>query len=281
MISRRKFLISSLAGISGLGAGIGFYSCKIEPHWLELKRLQLPVKNLPQSLLGKTLMQISDIHVGHQVDSQYLLDSFAQAARLKPDIIVYTGDFISYITSRRLNRLVDILNEAPHGEMATFAILGNHDYGYQWSEADLGVKITERLFCAGIHVLRNEVIDVDGLRFVGLEDMWGPNFTNDNPIIKGKVQGEAITFCHNPDAVDLPIWDGYQGWVLSGHTHGGQCKPPFLPPPMLPVKNRRYTAGRFVIAPNRSLYINSGLGHIMQVRFNVRPEITLFTLVDA
>jgi hypothetical protein len=68
----------------------------------------------------------------------------------------------------------------------------------------------------------------------------------------------------------------FVGWA--GHTHGGQCKPPFLPPPMLPVKNKRYTAGKFELANDRTLYINRALGHLWQVRFNVRPEITFFEL---
>ena len=55
----------------------------------------------------------------------------------------------------------------------------------------------------------------------------------------------------------------------------------FLPPPLLPVKNRRYTAGAFDVGPGRRLYVNRGLGHLIQVRFNVRPEITLFTLDSA
>ncbi len=78
--------------------------------------------------------------------------------------------------------------------------------------------------------------------------------------------------------MDLDIWHGYDSWVLSGHTHGGQCKPPFLPPPMLPVKNRKYTAGQFDFDDGKTLYINRALGHLWQVRFNVRPEITLFEL---
>ena len=80
---------------------------------------------------------------------------------------------------------------------------------------------------------------------------------------------------------DQPIWGDYEGWILAGHTHGGQVKPPFLPPPMLPVRNKRYTAGAFALSGNRSLYINRGLGNLWPVRFNVRPEITLFTLEAA
>ena len=87
-----------------------------------------------------------------------------------------------------------------------------------------------------------------------------------------------ITLCHNPDVCDLDVWKDYQGWILSGHTHGGQCKPPFLSPPMLPVKNKKYTAGKFDLDNGRTLYINRALGHLWQVRFNVRPEITIFQL---
>ena len=74
---------------------------------------------------------------------------------------------------------------------------------------------------------------------------------------------------------------GYEGWILSGHTHGGQCKPPFLPPPLIPVRNRRYTSGEIDATGGRRLYISRGVGHTMMVRFNVRPEVTVFTLQRA
>ena len=66
--------------------------------------------------------------------------------------------------------------------------------------------------------------------------------------------------------------------MLAGHTHGGQCKPPFLPPPLLPVQNHRYVAGEVAVDTHRTLYISRGVGHLIRARFNVRPEITLFTL---
>jgi predicted MPP superfamily phosphohydrolase len=78
--------------------------------------------------------------------------------------------------------------------------------------------------------------------------------------------------------MDEHVWNGYRGWILSGHTHGGQCKPPFFAPPVIPVRNRRYTAGAFDLYDGRWLYINRGLGYLHRVRFNARPEITVFTL---
>ena len=94
-------------------------------------------------------------------------------------------------------------------------------------------------------------------------------------------QQANIVLCHNPDVADEPVWGDYGGWILSGHTHGGQCKPPFLNPPLLPVRNTRYTAGQFDLAGGRTLYINRAVGHLWPVRFNVRPEITLFELHKA
>jgi hypothetical protein len=47
---------------------------------------------------------------------------------------------------------------------------------------------------------------------------------------------------------------------------------------VLPVRNKRYTAGAFDVGPERMLYVNRGIGHHLRVRFNVRPEIAVFTL---
>jgi predicted MPP superfamily phosphohydrolase len=129
---------------------------------------------------------------------------------------------------------------------------------------------------------------VAGLRFIGLDDLWSPRFDpapvlarfGSSLLANGSRSDDvpSIVLCHNPDAVDLPLWDSYQGWILAGHTHGGQCKPPFLPPPELPVKNKRYTAGAFDLSGNRRMYISRGVGHLLRVRFNARPEIPIFRL---
>jgi predicted MPP superfamily phosphohydrolase len=96
--------------------------------------------------------------------------------------------------------------------------------------------------------------------------------------LSGRTSGASLALCHNPDTLDLHEWPDYQGFVLAGHTHGGQCRLPFLPPPIVPVHNHRYAAGEVAIAGGRVLYVNRGLGHLLRVRFNARPEITVFTL---
>ncbi|MDP2365703.1 MAG: phosphoesterase, partial [Ignavibacteria bacterium] len=130
-------------------------------------------------------------------------------------------------------------------------------------------------------ILRNEQLNISGLNFIGLDDYWATNF---NPtIVMNAVNPEQanLVLCHNPDVADEPVWNNYKGWILSGHTHGGQFKPPFLNPPVLPEKNKSCSAGKYHLADGRTLYINRALGNLWQVRFNVRPEITIFELETA
>ncbi len=133
----------------------------------------------------------------------------------------------------------------------------------------------------GITVLRNQIHDVEGLQIVGLDDWWAMQFDPQCALSRLDARRAAIGLSHNPDTVDLPVWSNFEGWILSGHTHGGQCKPPFLPPPIVPVKNRRYTAGEFQLTGNRRLYVNRGVGHLLPMRLNVRPEVTIFELRSA
>lgn len=275
----RRTLLRLLGGGLAAGAAAGLYAWRIEPHWVEIVRRPLPLSGLPPEWEGRTLLQLSDVHVGKRVDDDYLLDSFRHAAALAPDLVVVTGDLTSH--HRRVHHQAEaIYRRLPRGRFGTFAILGNHDYGPNWAHPPIAAELVEAVATAGLAVLRNERVDLGGLELLGLDDLWAGRFGAEE-LLASRRRGPraAIALSHNPDTADLPVWQGWRGWILSGHTHGGQCRPPFLRPPLLPVRNRRYTAGAFDVGPGRSLYINRGLGHLTRVRFNVRPEITLFELV--
>ena len=286
--------------------GLPAYSVFVEPHWLEIVRRPMPLENLPHELQGKTLLHLSDLHVGPNVSSDYLMWALRQAQDLGPDFVALTGDFVSQGSAREHRELSRVLAVMPRGRLGTVASLGNHDYGPGWLDLQTADAVAAVATDAGATVMRNEIRLVGGLQFAGLADYWSPEFApftgaphglftppapprdpfaaRDDALaaIRDVARGlPTIILSHNPDAQDEPIWDGVRGWVLAGHTHGGQVKPPFLPPPILPVKNPRYTAGRFDVGPGRTLYISRGVGHLTQVRFNVRPEMTLFTLQPA
>ncbi|MBI3864490.1 MAG: metallophosphoesterase [Planctomycetia bacterium] len=280
-VTRRQWLRRTTWGAYAAALGVIVETFFIEPHWLEIVRRDLPIRNLPVHWQGRTLAQISDIHVGRQVSDSFLIGAFERVAAIGADVVALTGDFVTCgrrDSSVPIQQAVDVFAHLPRGKIATLGILGNHDYGPNWSDRFIAARVETVLSDAGVKMLRNESIGLDGLTIVGLDDLLA-NRCNGNAGFAGTSQHTArLVLCHNPDAADRDIWNGYEGWILSGHTHGGQCKPPFFPPPALPVANRRYTAGEFELQGNRRMYINRGLGHLLPVRFNCRPEITIFQL---
>jgi len=280
-MNRRKFIKKTFLGTLGLGFLTGIYTWQVEPFWLEFVKNKMPIHNLPKHLIGKTLIQISDIHVGNRFDYNYLIESFKKAQKLNPDYVVYTGDYVSYENKEQFKQLDKVLKHTVKGKLGTIGILGNHDYGDNWAEQSVADKISSQLEGVGVQVLKNQQKEFDGLNFIGLDDYWGLNFAPEKVMNQYNDSIANIVLCHNPDVCDLNIWNGYKGWILSGHTHGGQCKPPFLPAPLLPVKNKKYSSSKIDLEDGRLLYINRALGHLHQVRFNVRPEITVFELERA
>lgn len=280
-MNRRKFIKRTFWGTVGIGFLTGLYTWQIEPFLLEFVKRKMPIANLPDNLIGKRLMQISDIHIGNRFDYNYIIDSFKKAQKFNPDFVVYTGDYVSYENEKQFEQLDEVLKYTVKGKIGTVGILGNHDYGENWAEQNVADKISEQLTNAGIEVLKNDQVNISGLNIIGFDDYWALNFAPEK-VMNNYDQNKAnLLLCHNPDVCDLDVWNGYKGWILSGHTHGGQCKPPFLNAPMLPVKNKRYSQGEIDLNDGRTLYVNRAVGHLWQVRFNVRPEITIFKLEKA
>lgn len=280
LFSRRRFLAAAGA-MAFAGSGVGGYTWLIEPGWLEVVRHDLPVEGLPAGLDGRVLAQISDLHIGAQVSSGFIIRSLLRLASLKPDLLVITGDLMSCYGDEQLQEVERVMRHCPIPPLGAYVTLGNHDYAQGWRNSTVAGRLSGVLRGLGMTVLRNERQAVEGLQMVGLDDLWGPHFAPEAVLGELGAGEPAIVLSHNPDAADRPVWAGYRGWILSGHTHGGQCKPPFLPPPLLPVENRRYTAGAYDLYDGRHMYINRGLGHLMQVRINARPEVTLHRLVRA
>jgi uncharacterized protein len=282
-LNRRTFLRRTAGAVVASAAGVVGYTIGVEPHWLEIVERNLAIDHLPSALEGARLVQISDLHIGPQVSDDYIVQSFDRVRALAPDVVVCTGDFITHRVARReaqFRQLRAVLASYPHGSLATVGILGNHDYGHGWGDPAVAARVVAEAERAGVQMLRNEVQPVSGLDLIGIDDLWS---RRGDPVMAlgARESAAGLVLVHNPDAADEQLWPGYRGWMLAGHTHGGQCKPPFLPPPLLPVKNRRYAQGAVSVNSERTLYISRGVGHLIRARFNVRPEITLFTLRSA
>src|SRR5262245_58948278 len=126
-MNRRQFLRWS-AVAAGSAFGVGGYTWQVEPHWVEVVERELPVDGLPPELAGARLVQISDLHVGPRVSDDYLIDCLGRVAELRPDLLVITGDFLTYSQpagEAQYGRLRRVLSHLPRGRLATVGILGN------------------------------------------------------------------------------------------------------------------------------------------------------------
>ena len=126
MLSRRRFLALGGAALA-TAAGVPLYAWQVEPHWVDIVRRPMPLENLPPGLEGRTLLQLSDIHVGPHVSSAYLLDAMDRARALAPDFVAFTGDFVTYRSRDQFRELARVLRRAPIGRIATVGVLGIGD----------------------------------------------------------------------------------------------------------------------------------------------------------
>src|SRR5574340_120297 len=139
MISRRTF-IQGAFGIASLGS----YSYLLEPRWVEINNVVIPIDALPKRFEGMTIAQLSDIHHCKYVPREFVRKCVRKVNALSPDIIVLTGDYI-YVSDKFLLPVAEELAEL-HAKEGIFAVLGNHDNKETTSDV---------LLKKGIHVLIN------------------------------------------------------------------------------------------------------------------------------
>jgi hypothetical protein len=195
-VNRREFLRRGvIAGAAG-AVGLGGYTWRVEPHWVTVVERGLPVAGLPTALTGARLVQISDLHVGPQVADAYLVEALGRVATLRPDIVVVTGDFLTYRHDRgaaQYDQLRGVLAHLPHGRWATLGILGNHDYGHRWSEPEVAATVVREAERAGVRMLRNEAASVRGLDVVGIDDLWARRAARRAPGPHGRGIARALS----------------------------------------------------------------------------------------
>ena len=281
-LTRRNFLIAGAAG----AAGVALYSSEVERHWVETTDLDIKLAGLPEAFDGIRIVQLSDIHFGEFTEQFFLRRVVEKVNQLRPDVVLLTGDFVTqgvpgeeYATGEGW-KCAAVLNGIACRER--YAILGNHDVLVN------PTGVTEALSQNAIRVLRNGCLPLErsGSRvwLAGLDDALEGNPDIDAAIperIRNQPNEPVILMCHAPDYVRRilahPAGKSVS-FMLSGHTHGGQVRIPFLRPLALPPMGRRYVEGHFQLG-NLQLYVNRGIGTVnLPIRFNCPPEITVFTL---
>lgn len=281
-ITRRDFL--KLAawffkfGVTASVVGLG-YATQIEPAWLEVTRPTLKLPRLHPAFSGFRLAQISDLHMGGWMNRERLDKVVQLVMDEAPDAVAVTGDYLlgrgwdeerAAALEDACAALQPLVDTSP-----VFTVMGNHDY---WTNIK---EIRPKLRAAGLLELSNEVHTLRrgaaSLHICGLDDVYAGEQRLDLVLNSLPSDGAAILLCHEPDYADVTSTANRFDLQISGHSHGGQVVIPYYGVVHTPRHGRKYPLGQYQVG-TMIQYTNRGVGMArLPVRFNCRPEITVFT----
>jgi len=263
-------------GLTALVTMVGFIIARRPPR---VSEVTVPIRNLPPSLNGFSIVQVSDIHVGSTIKRGFVAGIVRRVNELKPDVIAVTGDLVDGSVPRLARHTAPLADlSARYG---AFFVTGNHEY-YSGERA-----WTDEIRRLGLRVLKNEhvVLQHNGgsLVLAGVTDYSAHHFDpaqrsdpaaalRDAP----RDAGAKILLAHQPSSAAAAEKAGFD-LQLSGHTHGGQ----FWPWNFFVRYFQPFTRGL-----NRLntllVYVNRGTGYWGPPnRFGVTSEITRIRLVPA
>jgi uncharacterized protein len=202
----------------GAAFGTGLYGV-FNASWTRITRTTVRLANLPLAWRGRRAALISDVHLGHVRNGSFLRRMVAKIVREEPDAIFIAGDLYDG-TAIDAGLAAEPLNEltAPHG---VYFVAGNHE---QFGDDS---KYLHAIAAAGVRVLSNEKVEVDGLQIIGVPYR---NATRDGQfasVLRGirlDRDRASILLTHAPDHPEIAEAAGVS-LQLSGHTHLGQFIP--------------------------------------------------------
>ena len=274
-LTRRQFVSGVIATpLLGLSAASA-YARLIEPYHYLITETDIFIKNLPERFEGFRITQLTDIHHSDILGIDEVQRVVHLAQQTKPNIFVLTGDYTT--TYRRyIEPCAEALSKlnAPEG---VWAVLGNHDH---YTDPELTTRAFDRHHITVLNNLNTNVHNgPDTFQLAGIDD-WSWNGTDWKKAFAGlNNELPTILLSHQPAVLEFPQTQ-QMSLILSGHTHGGQIKLPWLGPlARFATKDLKYAQGLFRYGEVQ-LYVSSGTGVIgLPIRMGVRPEITVLRLM--
>jgi len=245
-----------------------------EANSLSLERVEISLKRLPKQLDGFKIIHLSDTHHSPFTTLEHIKRVVKVASRLKPDMFVLTGDYVSH--EREYIAPVAAVLGKLKAKYGVHACLGNHDH---WTDAEL---VTHLFRGEGINMLVNDGFRLETRRgsfwLAGVDDyMVGK--TDVPAALLGSFPDEMkLLLAHNPIIFREAARYGVD-LTLSGHTHGGQIK--MRDPEKRILPQRKLKAGLHT-RRNSQIYITRGIGTVVvPMRYQCPPEISLLELRSA
>jgi predicted MPP superfamily phosphohydrolase len=276
---RRKLMLSSLGfgklGLSGVLLGYGVFDVVDGPP---IRKVTVPIPDLPGALDGFRIVQLTDIHIGATIKNDYVTAVAQAASSLEPDLVAITGD----VVDGSVNFLRD--DVAPLAEIASrhgiFVCTGNHEYYagvHEW---------VAHFRALGMHVLLNEheLITHRGTQVLvaGVTDYLADSIEPSHHSSPSKAMAGApehalsLLLAHQPRSIHEAAKAGVD-LQLSGHTHGGQ----FFPWTLFAHLAQPYVDGLHD-HDGTLIYVSRGTGFWgPPLRLGAPSEITLLTLTRA
>ena len=250
----------------------------ISTSGLIVKEYAIDNAKLNEDYDGFKIVHFSDLHYGSTIFESELKNVVKEINKQKPDIVVFTGDLVESgvnLTDDDLKVLVKELKKI-NPNIETFAVDGNHDY----NNNDYYEKVMEEL---DWHVLNNTYEFVYGksktpLVIVGLKDlMYGKQDYENAFSFLNETEEDlyTIVLAHEPDQI-MEFSNYNFDLVLSGHSHLGQVRIPFIGALYTPVGSKKYYDEYYKVN-NADLYISGGIGtSTIKFRFFNKPSINLY-----
>lgn len=258
------------------GAIIAVLSRFVLPFRLQVKHLVVKLPRHHGHLDGTTIAFVTDTHVGPHFSADDLAPIAPMLREVSPDVVLFGGDYISE-SPRFMEDAAPALGAiAATARFGSWGILGNHDL------SNIPSRIITSLEDQGIRMLVNDAacvaVPAGELWFAGIDDAILGRPDLDHAFHQIPADAPAILLWHEPDlAKEAAPYGAFL--QLSGHSHGGQVRIPFVGAISAPVLGRRFVQGRFEIG-DMTLYVSNGIGvYRPPVRLNCPPEVTLIHLV--
>jgi uncharacterized protein len=210
---------------------------------------------------------ISDFHLNHRLPLDYFTGALRRVAATEPDLVFFTGDFI---TRAKFVPLIRAVLPLVTGRLGAFGVIGNHD---RWADIE---EVRAAARAAGVRMLGPTFVDLrlhNGctIRIAGYEHPWG---TARETIPASVASDELLlVLTHTPDNIPRLRGRGIDA-VFAGHYHGGQIRVPGLGSLVVPSKyGRQYDHGHFRFGRTH-LFVSSGVG-------SAEPPVRIWCPPDA
>lgn len=272
--SRRQFMGTAAVALPVI-ATFGSAAIAIpQRNHFRIRKISVPIANLPKDLHGLRIAHLSDTHVGKFTSGKVLHDLAEATNKLKADVVLLTGDLID----NSLNDLPEALDMVGRFDPRSglYLIEGNHDL-FHGAEA-FGQQVIDR----GFNLLRDEtaIVTAKGHPIELLGIRWNHRGTPiethiDEVANQRNPEALPILLAHHPHAFDHAAKLGIP-LTLAGHTHGGQLMltPEIGAGPMM----FKYWSGLYQ-KPNANLIVSNGAGNWFPLRTAAPAEIVEVTLI--